>query len=92
MAGIFNRVSTNILERGKDTDTKDSDNKTIGLDNYAPEPEAPNEDDQSEDGKDSDYQLEDCAHDIISAVKSNDPYMLADALREAFQKLKENQE
>lgn len=83
MAGIFNKISEGIMERDGDTDTKDKDNETIGLDNYAPQPEG-EADDQ---GDDQGYALEDCAHDIIAAVKANDPYMLADALREAFQKL-----
>ena len=83
MADLFKKISDGILQRNDNADIKDSNNESIGLDDYAPESEAA---DQSE-GDDQDYHLEDCAHDIIAAVKANDPYMLADALREAFQKL-----
>lgn len=85
MAGIFNKISEGIMQRDADTDTKDKDNETIGLDNYSPA----QEDESKDEGEDHDYHLEDCAHDIIAAVKANDPYMLADALREAFQKLED---
>lgn len=44
-------------------------------------------DEPTESEPETDYSLENCAQDIISAIHSRDAGMLADALKEAFQKL-----
>lgn len=49
-------------------------------------PDVKPQDDSDADGE---YSLEDCAHDILESIRANDAAGLADALKEAFQKLEQ---